>query len=120
MTSDSPSSGPASAALAPSILAPALAAFALAVSIFSFPVAIFVVAVSIFSFPVSMFALPGSIFMSSVSMFLFVPAWSRLKSPSFLVATKSGNCVETFLTPLSSPGEAAFLFLHRAQAGTMP
>ena len=89
------------------IFAPALAAFTPPVSIFSFPVAIFVVAVSIFSLPVSMFALPVSIFMSSVSMFLSVPAWSRLKSPFFLTETKRGNGVETFSTPLSSPGEAA-------------
>ena len=61
---------------------------------------IFAPALAAFALPVSMFAFP-------VSMFSSLPAWSRLKSPSFLVKTKSGNCVETFLTPLSYLGEAA-------------
>jgi len=95
------------------ITAPALFIFALALAVFALPVSMFALPVSMFALPVSMFALP-------VSTFLSVPAWSRLKLPSFLVETKSGNCVETFSTPLSSPGEAAFLFLHRVQAGTMP
>jgi len=89
-------------ALALSIFALALAVFALAVSIFSFLVAIFVAAVSMFALPVSMFALP-------VSMFLSVPAWPRLNSPSILVETKSGNCVETFphITEPASPSSTA-------------
>ena len=120
MASADPAQTYVASAPAPSIFTLALAAFAPPVSIFLFPVAIFAAAVSIFSLPVSMFALPVSMFMSSVSMFLSVPTTSRLKLLSFLVATKSGNCVETFSTPLSSPGEAAFLLLHRVQAGTMP
>ena len=94
-------------------MAPALAVFAVLVSISSLPVAIFVAVVSIFSLPVSMFALTVSTFRVPVSMVLALPARSRLKSPSFLAETESGNGVGAFSTRFQHPGEAAFLFLHR-------
>jgi len=46
-------------------------------------------------------------------MVLALPARSRLKSPSFLAETESGNGVGAFSTRFQHPGEAAFLFLHR-------
>ena len=86
-----------------------MAITASALSIFALALAIFALPVSIFSFPVAVFALPVSMFALPVSMFLSVPAWPRLNSPSILVETKSGNCVETFphITEPASPSSTA-------------